>query len=197
MSGDSPADPDADVARLFDRFAGRLAQVAQRNLDRRLAGRIDGEDVVQSAFRTFFRRSARGEFAIESSSEMWRLLVHITIRKARAKGRYHTAAKRDALAEVSLQNIGDLLRHEPGPDEAVALVDLIETLLEGLPAWYGDALHKRLEQRSVSEIADELRISRQSVHRAFRLLQQRLDREVGWLQDVGQGSGNEEDRGSV
>jgi hypothetical protein len=54
QDGDSAA-----VEQLFERYAQRLARLADRNLSRKIAGRLDGEDVVQSVFRTFFRRSAR------------------------------------------------------------------------------------------------------------------------------------------
>src|SRR5689334_19157927 len=43
---------------LFELYADRLAAVAERHLSRRLAARTDGADVVQSAFRKFFRRNA-------------------------------------------------------------------------------------------------------------------------------------------
>src|SRR5262249_11157232 len=86
-------DGDDRAAReLFARYAHRLAVLAERHLSDNLAARVDGEDVVQSVFRTFFRRCARGEFQIDSSAQLWRLLVKITVRKARAKARQHTAA---------------------------------------------------------------------------------------------------------
>jgi hypothetical protein len=92
-------DPRAAEA-LFDRYAVRLARLAEQHLSRKLAGRVDGEDVVQSVFRTFFHRCARGEFQIDGSAEVWRLLVRLTLRKARAQARRHLAARRDAGAEM-------------------------------------------------------------------------------------------------
>ena len=55
---------------LFAQYARRLTRVAEQHLTRKLAGRIDGEDVVQSVFRTFFRRSAEGEFRIDGSAQL-------------------------------------------------------------------------------------------------------------------------------
>src|SRR5262245_10503455 len=82
-------DPDA-AGQLFTHYARRLAGIADQHLSRQVAVRADAEDVVQSAFRTFFRRCARGEFHFDGSSGLWRLLVKITLLKARAKGRHHT-----------------------------------------------------------------------------------------------------------
>src|SRR6516162_16394 len=92
-------DPQA-AEEIFARYAQRLTALAEQHLSRKLAARLDGQDVVQSVFRTFFRRSAAGEFRIDSSDELWRLLVQITLQKARAKARHHTAAVRDVTAEA-------------------------------------------------------------------------------------------------
>src|SRR5262249_35780113 len=85
---------------LFRRYAVRLARLAEQHLSRKVAVRVDGEDVVQSVFRTFFRRCASGEFTVDGSGRLWRLLVTITLNKVRAGVRYHTAARRDVAAEA-------------------------------------------------------------------------------------------------
>jgi RNA polymerase sigma-70 factor (ECF subfamily) len=108
---------DVAVARYFERYSQQLAHLAEQHLSRGMAGRLDGEDVVQSVFRTFFRRCTAGELKIDSSAEVWRLLVKITLFKARAKGRFHTADKRNIGVERpagddSLQRVVDA---EPGP----------------------------------------------------------------------------------
>ena len=60
---------DKDAARcLFERYARQLTGLAEQHLSRKLARRMDGEDIVQSVFRTFFRRTAEGEFRIDNSS---------------------------------------------------------------------------------------------------------------------------------
>src|SRR5690348_7387242 len=86
IQGLQAGDPQA-AEEVFARYARRLVRLAEQHLSRRLAARLDGEDVVQSVFRTFFRRAAAGEFRIDSSLHLWRLLVRITVLKARAKGR--------------------------------------------------------------------------------------------------------------
>src|SRR6516165_8459099 len=91
-------DPQA-AEEIFTRYAQRLVCLAEQQLSRKLAARLDGGDVVQSVFRTFFRRSAAGEFRIDNSDELWRLLVRITLQKARARSRNHTARARDVAAE--------------------------------------------------------------------------------------------------
>jgi RNA polymerase sigma-70 factor (ECF subfamily) len=172
-------DPRA-AEELFARYAHRLVTLAEQQLSRKLAARLDGADVVQSVFRTFFRRSAAGEFRIDSSGELWKLLVQITVTKVRVHARQHTAAVRDVTAEVpgSGAYLAAAVAHEPGPAEAAALVDQIEALLRGLPALYADLLQLRLEGHSVADTAARLGVSRRTVHRGLVLLRQRLTRSA-------------------
>jgi RNA polymerase sigma factor (sigma-70 family) len=172
-------DPGAAEA-VFALYAQKLTRFAEQHLSAKLAGRLDGSDVVQSVFRTFFRRSAEGEFRIDSTAQLWQLLVKITLMKARAKARHHTAEIRSVQAEAG----GDAepwlvaaVSHEPGPLEAVMLVDQIETMLDGLPPLYCHVLDLRLQGCGSKEIASRLDVSRQTVHRVLNLLQSRLERE--------------------
>jgi RNA polymerase sigma-70 factor, ECF subfamily len=167
------------AAQLFERYTQRLIRLAEQHLSQKLAGRLDGEDVVQSVFRTFFRRSVEREFRIDSTAQIWRLLMKITLMKTRAKGRYHTAQSRDAKAEVLAGDDGWMVAcvsGEPGPSEAAELTDQIEVLLEGLPTLYGSVLEMRLRGCSVSEIAPTLGVSQRTVQRALKLLQDRLSK---------------------
>jgi RNA polymerase sigma factor (sigma-70 family) len=167
-----------DVERQLMQFSQSLARLAQRHLDARLKSRLEGEDVVQSAFRTFLRRNARGEFQVEGTADLWRLLVRITVMKARAKGRYHTADRRNPRHEVHGDEwFSDLIAREPEAGEADSLVDTIDALLDGTPDWYASVLEMRLDDVSITEIADHLKLSRQSIHRALRVLKDRLQRE--------------------
>lgn len=168
-------DPRA-ADELFALYAKRLTRVAQLHLGARLAGRLDGEDVVQSVFRTFFRRGAAGEFQIDSTADLWRLLATITLRKAAARSRHHTAGIRDVGAECAGDSrLADVAARDPGPEEAAALADQVEALLHGLPPLYAQVLESRLQGCGATEAAGRLGISRQTVHRALRLLRERLE----------------------
>jgi RNA polymerase sigma-70 factor (ECF subfamily) len=163
---------------LFARYAQRLTLLAQRQLSGQMAGRIDGEDVVQSVFRTVCRRWDQGEFRIDSSDQWWRLLVQITVRKARAKGRFHTAARRDPRSEAPGEDLlAEALAREPGPEEAAALLDQVETLLHGLDPVCRQILDMRLAGYQVAEIMSALDLSRRTVYHVLDLLQSRLLRD--------------------
>lgn len=170
-------DPAA-AEQLFRRYASQLARVAEQHLLRRVAVREDGEDVVQSVFRSFFQRCAEGQFQIDGANQLWQLLVAITLAKTRARARCHTAGKRDVRAEVEDAEFEKCVSREPGPAEATILVDLIDVVLRDLPAIHGQILELRLQGFTHSEIAERLAVSRQTVHRAVSLLKGRLGRSL-------------------
>jgi RNA polymerase sigma factor (sigma-70 family) len=175
--GDSAAERE-----IFDRYATRLSGLAEQHLGRGLKRRIDGADIVQSVFHTFFKRSARGEFQIDSSSQIWRLLVHITMMRLHRKVRYHLADRRSVAAEESRpddSSPSEEIGREPDPAAAADLVDQIQSLLAGLPDLYCHVLDWRLQGYSVAEIANKLGISRRTVYRALDLLQERLMEQAG------------------
>jgi RNA polymerase sigma-70 factor (ECF subfamily) len=171
-SGDERA-----AQQLFALYARRLSGLAQANISQRLARRIDGEDVVQSVFRTFFRRGAVGEFSINSEVDIWRLLVKITVRKTRTQARRHTSERRDIAAESPATAPDWLLEamdQDPNPADAAEIVDLMQAILRGLPETHGQILAMRLAGYSRTDIATELGLSRQTVWRVLSLLQDRV-----------------------
>jgi RNA polymerase sigma-70 factor (ECF subfamily) len=63
MAGLRRGDPEA-AREIFDRYACRLVGLAADRLPRALQAKLDPEDVVQSVFRSFFRRQQAGSYQI-------------------------------------------------------------------------------------------------------------------------------------
>ena len=57
--------PDADARALFERFSRRLIGLARCHLEVRLQHKVDPEDVVQSAYKSFFLRYGDGDLAAD------------------------------------------------------------------------------------------------------------------------------------
>src|SRR5947209_1095765 len=75
-------DGDQQAAgELFRRYADRLRALARTRLSARLARHVDPEDVVQSAYRSFFSGARSDRYALRRSGDLWRLLVSITLHK--------------------------------------------------------------------------------------------------------------------
>src|SRR4051812_1243006 len=64
--------PDEDAAAdvLFRRYAEQLTALARSRLSRTLASRVDPEDVVQSAYRSFFLLIRTGEVRLHESGDL-------------------------------------------------------------------------------------------------------------------------------
>ena len=74
-------------SELYLRYASRLLALAEKQTGAELARRVDPEDIVQSVFRTFFRRAAQGHYDIPVGEEIWKLLLVIALNKVRGRGR--------------------------------------------------------------------------------------------------------------
>jgi RNA polymerase sigma-70 factor (ECF subfamily) len=160
---------------LYRRYAEPLLRLAENQLGARLSRREDAEDVVQSAFRTFFRRAANGEYSVQHSGALWHLLTHITERKIGRVRRRHHAAKRDVDREVDLNWAhADLAANVPAQEELAALLDELENLLVGFAPWQAEIVHAFLEGRSVADIGLELRRSRFTVRQVLNRTLHRL-----------------------
>ena len=119
------ADADLAAAELDEQYRARLCRLVEREMNRRFRRKEDPEDVVQSAFRTFFRRNAQGEFHIDSAADLWRLLETITRRKILKHVEKLGAGKRDPKREEYAEG-DDLRGRDPTPEEAAIAADLME-----------------------------------------------------------------------
>lgn len=169
------AGDEAAADAVFVKYAEQLARLAEQNLSQRVARRVDGADVVQSVFRTFFVRAERGEFHISSSAELWKLLVQITLNKARQQGRRNSAGLRDVRREANESGLLPAIPDDqPSPEEALILNDIIEQALGKLPESQRPAYQKLIELKladySNDEIANQLGIVRRTVERMLSRL---------------------------
>ena len=80
------------ASELYQRYAQRLCRQIERRIGQHLKGRFEAGDVLQSAFRTFFRRAANGEFQIDYTGDLWNLLLTITLNKVRGQAEHHCDA---------------------------------------------------------------------------------------------------------
>jgi RNA polymerase sigma-70 factor (ECF subfamily) len=168
LRSDEPGAAD----ELFDRYLHRLLALARSHLSPRLGRRIGPEDVVQSAFRSFFLGVREERFAIEKSGDLWRLLAAVTLNKLRRQAARHTAGKRSLRAEQS-QLAGDgerlapaeALAREPSPHEAAALADLVAGLMGRLDPLQQQMLELRLQGHTLEEIAALTSRSERTVRR--------------------------------
>lgn len=164
---------DQDAAsQLFERYVGKLVSLTQRSLSSQLGRRIDAEDVVQSAFRSFFRGTRDGRFQLESGQDLWRLLAVMTVTKLKKQVEFHTAAKRDIQMERSPApgdpHPGyDRTIDEPSPADSLAMVEQVERVSAQLGRDQQRIFAMRLEGFHVEEIGAAIGISERTVRRVL------------------------------
>jgi RNA polymerase sigma-70 factor (ECF subfamily) len=164
------------ATELYLRYAERLNALAAGQCGPDLAPRVDPEDIVQSVFRTFFRRAAGGQYDVPEGEELWQLFLVIALHKIRSTATFHRAAKRDV--RITTTGLPEaLVGHQlAAPDETAraTLGLVIDELLDSLPGSMRAIVELRVEGHEVDAIASRTGRSRRSVERALQEFRTRL-----------------------
>lgn len=164
------AGEDDAATALYTRYAQRLLQLASRSAGDDLSIRVDAEDIVQSVFRTFFRRVSDGHYQIPEGEELWKLFLVIALNKVRAIAEYHRAVKRDVAHTRSLVHY----QFEEPADVSQVLRMTIDDVLATLPEQHQKVVRDRIDGYEITDIATRVSISRRSVERILQAFRARL-----------------------
>ncbi len=178
IRSDDPTEREMAARMIWQRHFHDLLELARRNLDKRVRRRADEEDVLQSMFRSFCLRQGRGEYDLAGRDDLWKLLVTITLSKARNTAKAHRRGKRDVGRERAVKMaasddsscpvwaLEQMDARDPTPAEAAVLNEALERRLEvlGDPELRQVALW-RLEGYTNREIGDRLDCTERSVER--------------------------------
>jgi RNA polymerase sigma factor (sigma-70 family) len=167
------------------RFSQKLIALAASRLSEKLARRVDAEDVVQSAYRSFFVGAKKGRYVLERSGDLWRLLVRITLRKVYRQAERHGTKKRGlkkerVVPEDASQSgmAAQVESPDPTPAEAATLADEVESILSSLEAQHRPILELRLQGYKIEEIAAEQKCSERTVRRVLDSIKTRIEAET-------------------
>ncbi len=176
---------DQAAGKLFRRHVEQLVRLTQSRISTRLVRRIDAEDVVQSVYGDFFEGAKKGNYILERSGDLWRLLVGITMNKLRKQFEFHGADKRDYQREQNVgvdESTGQAEWQPESPDashpEIIAIVDQLEHFLQKLKPSLRSILELRLQGHSVQEIAEYVQLSDRHVRRELDSVRELLEREM-------------------
>jgi RNA polymerase sigma-70 factor (ECF subfamily) len=174
---------DQTARALFARFTHRLIGLASRQLDAQLRHKVDPEDVVQSAYKSFFLRYGEAALATEGWDGLWGLLACITLRKCADRVRYHRAECRDVAREnkpspneADADLCRDAVSREPTPDEAAVLAETVEHVLRGLDNDERAIVELSLQGYSTQEISEQLGRAERSIRRLRERVRKQLER---------------------
>jgi RNA polymerase sigma-70 factor (ECF subfamily) len=174
-------DQDA-AAALHQRYVHRLIGLAREHLALRVRQKLDPEDVVQSVFRTFFRRQKEGQFDFGGWDDLWNLLALITLRKCGSQVRHFASARRDARKEfrpVLSPDDSDswqAIARGPTPEETAMLVETVEQILVNLKERERPIFLLGLQGFTAREISAMVGRSERTVYRILEYIKEELER---------------------
>lgn len=174
---------------MFDRYVCRLIALARARISPKLAARIDPEDVVQSAYRSFFVRVRSEEVTLRRSGDLWRLLAAFTMNKLRGQIERHTAQRRDVDRERNVQILIEagaqaaIASGEPTPDEAAAITEEMQRLMSSLQPIERHVLQLRLQGATVGEISIDVSRSERTVRRLLERMRVALESRLIHVED--------------
>jgi RNA polymerase sigma-70 factor (ECF subfamily) len=174
-------EPEA-ARQIFDRFGQRLIALARTRLHGPLRAKLDPEDVLQSVFRSFFRRHAQASFDLDNWDSLWALLTVLTLRRCGFYTRYFRSQCRQlrreaapALSETSLAS-WEAIAREPTPSEAAVLNETVEQLLRGLAGRDRQIVELSLQGYGAAEVSAQVSCSERTVYRLLARVRKRLER---------------------
>ncbi len=165
--------PDA-ATLLFLRYAERLQGLARARFASDLKPRVDPDDLVQSVFRTFFRRARLTHYDVPEGGDLWKLFLVIALNKIRNTATFHRAGKRDSRLTGSVDRSAEI---GTGGGEQLAILRLvIDEQLERLDPSQRAIVEQRIEGYEVAEIAARTERSKRSVERVLQAFRHDLER---------------------
>lgn len=185
---------------LVDRYMLRLTALAQSRLSRVLARRLDADDIVLSAWRSFFVAANRSRLQVPGDDNLWPLLATFTLRKLQRQAQRQLADRRSMTREVSLSDDDDwceFVSREPTPDDAAQLTTDIDSLLARLEPTDREIVMHRLHGDDLEAIAAKMKCSERSVRRAMQRVRSQMAGYFGVSDDVTESSTNMTERAVV
>jgi RNA polymerase sigma-70 factor, ECF subfamily len=173
---------DQDAAtQLYLRYATRLNRLVEKQCSADLARREGVEDIVQSVFRSFFRRVGQGFYDCPDEDELWKLFLVIAVHKIRSKATYHHAIKRSAHRTVGGVEGRSLIDSQASESDVPyhQLELVLEEILEQLPVRHRVMVKLRIEGCDVAEVASRTGRSRRSVERILQETRRQLGDLLG------------------
>lgn len=172
------------AVEVCDRFVLQLIGLARQHLDKATLRKIEPEEVVQSACKSFFVKFREGQYHLTNWDSLWGLLARITLRKARRKREYFHAQRRDVKREVSADPLEDsslnepaAVGHGPTPSEAAVLAETVEGVMRGLNESGRQIVCLSLQGESVASVSQQTGRTERTVERVLSRLRERLVQE--------------------
>jgi RNA polymerase sigma-70 factor, ECF subfamily len=162
---------DAFANEIFRTYSQRLLHLAMEQLAAEVQGKISPEDVVQSALKSFFRRTETFQAVQSEPDTIWGLLSIITIRKCRKWESFFRCSKRNVRREERALDDSSIpqadIAVEPQGTDALVATELIDLLLQHFTERQQEMILMRIQGLPIDRIADECQSSNRTVARTI------------------------------
>lgn len=151
-------DGDSDAAtEIYNKYVSRLIALARKKISPKLNARFDAEDVVQSAYRSFFRKAKDDQIVLTRSGDLWRVLATFTFYKTLKRIEQEMGHGNTPDVEVRGSVwINGLIQDEPTAEQVNLVIDELQHYMERLSPRDRLIVELRLQGESVADIAEEL-----------------------------------------
>jgi RNA polymerase sigma factor (sigma-70 family) len=170
------------AAKLFHRYSERLIALARRTISPRLAGKVNPESAMMSAFGSFFRCDRAGQYTLRCSGDLWKLLATITVRKVLRQVECLKTEKRQIDREQAGIDEAELCAADPSPEAAAILADELQLLFATLPAVHQQMVQLYLQGWKPEEIAKETGYTATRVRQVLRGVRARAQQRAEELE---------------
>jgi RNA polymerase sigma factor (sigma-70 family) len=180
--GQLRAGDQAAAQQLWERYFRRLVELARKRLQGEWGLVGDEEDVALSAFASFCRGALAGRFPqLSDRSDLWRLLVVLTARKALHLRRDARRQKRGgtlATLPEGEPRLEEIVGREPTPEFAAMVAEQCQHLFACLSSDQLRSIARlKMEGYTIDEIAAQLGCARSTIERRLRLIRYHWENE--------------------
>ncbi|HKB04125.1 MAG TPA: sigma-70 family RNA polymerase sigma factor [Gemmataceae bacterium] len=172
-------DPDA-AAELVRRYEPAIRRAVRVRLHGgRLAALFDSMDVCQSVLGSFFLRAAAGQYALDTPTDLLKLLTAMARNKLAFQVRRQRAQKRDVGRDVPAERAAEVAGDDPTPSRLVADRDLIAELSRRLTPEEWRLVELRNQGHDWNSIAGQLSGNPEALRKKHARALDRVARELG------------------
>src|SRR5580692_8608347 len=129
-----------ELVRRFEPAIRRAVRV--RLVDDRLRRQFDSMDVCQSVLGSFFVRAAMGQFELEKSEQLLKLLATMVRHKVAERAKHEKAGRRDYRRASGLDAAADVVDSDPTASRQMDARELLDRAKQGLT----------MEERKIMEL---------------------------------------------
>lgn len=165
--------------QVFSDYFSRLLGIAHRQLHQSLRGKVDCEDVVISAMKSFFILHESNQIDSENPDSVFGLLAKMVKRKCIRQIEKYGSQKRSLKKEVPIEGAASLaiFSREPTPAMVAMVHDTFASILNSRTPKHRRVIALHLEGKSVETISSTCCMSERTVERVLYRLRVQLETE--------------------